>query len=114
MDNTINIHQLKDHMKPLVMFGEVLIEVKQNSDGYKIEILELEEGQLVNLNNEVVEDNHSSTTCVSVLFTDEKGEINFIEHPFGAFTKSNKDIVPILLELVGETIDISGIQLKQK
>ncbi|MCA1064574.1 hypothetical protein QTG56_23490 (plasmid) [Rossellomorea sp. AcN35-11] len=110
MNNVITIKQLRTHLEPLVPFGELLLEVQEGTDGYKIVVIEHEKGQLVNLQNEVVDENYSSKATVTTLHTDQNGTIKFIEHPFGAFTKANKNLVPILVNLIGHAIDTNELR----
>lgn len=105
----MNLNELKQYIKPLVFFGEMKVEVSPHRDGgHKIVILDHEEGQLVNMRGEVVDENYSSTTKVAVIYTDKDGIVGFIEHPFRAFTKANKRQAELLLSLVGKTIIIDS------
>ena len=106
MEEDMTLDEFKIQLKPLIFFGEMKLNISKEDDGFKIEVFDHEEGQLVNLKGEVVEPNYSSTTKNATFYTDEKGEINFIEHGMGAFTKANKDKVIYLANFIGEKIEM--------
>lgn len=105
----MKIDDLKQYVKPLVFFGEMQIEISEEKDGFKICILDHEEGQILDVNGKVVDPNYSSTLRRATLYTDESGEVNFIEHGMGAFTRANKEHVILLANLIGQTIEVSEL-----
>lgn len=102
----MTLDELKDYVKPLIFFGEIQFEISQEDDGHKIEILDHEEGRLIDVKGNVVEENYTSTTIKATLYTDNEGTIFFIEHGFGAFTRANKKQVELMASLIGMKIEI--------
>ncbi|MED4799054.1 hypothetical protein P9684_04220 [Bacillus atrophaeus] len=101
----LSLYELKFYFKPLVFFGELKLEISDYEEGKKIEVLDHDEGSLINLEGQTINENYVCTTCKCILYTDENNKVCFIEHPYGAITAANKEQVVILTKLIGAIIN---------
>ncbi|MGV4321153.1 hypothetical protein [Bacillus mojavensis] len=100
----LSLNELKLYLKPLVFFGELKFEIIDYEEGKKIDVLDHDEGFLINLEGQTVNENYACTTCNCTLYIDENNKVFFIEHPYGAINVANKEQVIILTKLIGATI----------
>lgn len=111
MEKIYTYEDLLYFAKPLIHFGELVMEIKETEGGsLQITPIDVESGQLVNSKGEVVENDYTSSTSCFTCYVNETGKIGFIEHGFSAFTNANKDRVKYLLQLLDMTFDYEDLK----
>lgn len=106
-DKELNIDTLCITVKyVLPIFGECVHEVKDTESGKLIKIIDRDVANcyIAPEGVEVSEEDLDMSTLALVLYTNKEGEINFIEHGYGAFTKANKDAVLFVSSLIGKKL----------
>jgi len=105
MDNNtvqLTFDEYKKYLSAYPTFGEMEVIVTEIEDGYKIKVYDKDIYEYIDVDgNKQTEDMNSE---IVTMFTDKEGIIGFIEHGFGAFTKSNKDLVIHTANFIGKKV----------
>ena len=102
----MNVEQFKETVGQLMTSGELKLDIKKREDGFKLVVCEYE--LMCFYNPETLEPTGEQDEFNSVmltLYTNRDGEIGFIEHPYGAFTRVNAREAAFVISLIGCTIE---------
>lgn len=101
--DTLTFEGLKTYLKPTIHFGKMEIHIFRQKDGYKIEVLERDEYEIIDEQGKSHGKGGDLTNPFNI-FTDEKGEIGRIEHRYGLMTHANKNEQMYILQLIDVSI----------
>ena len=95
----MGVEELSTALRTFPVFGELVLEITEEIDGYKINAWDRDLAIIEDTLNEV-----DMSCSVLVLYTNKDKKINFINNPYNSITKSNVEFVRFVCDFIGKTI----------